>query len=766
MELFTLSRSKSLTLRLFPSSPARLNKISRAKTSPTGRPILQERDPGKLVDLGLAELWSLGKKIGPYGLVKVDAESAVVRVIVNAKRFSPLVAQFLATSNSRKLNLKSAERIISHVLKSEKKRGKAVINGDVLLLEDLLFTKVKGIDPHVAECLLLQTLLEAHSGVDSRLVQTQSSNGLECRLLIKKGGAFQIYDSSKRISQDISDTQADQFEPMEIAAAQMQVEKEKKFSVFNSLGKEVSFQVSGRTPTERRFAREKAEIAAAKSEDLVPYEILFHPFWRRYGHTTLRIGESLYEFSSDGWRAHNTGLDSARAFVFNNPFFKSRFSVFSETGMPPISFGTTRYAPKEQVQKLSDLLDYKSAVTGRHRERFNLFFYNCNKALRGAFREVGISGFEGGGYLDFSSVLTFNYLLNEAGKDSAWIYPLPGVEVTADNVRNWVPGVIYLKNTVRRELARAAKSVTLDIGVGVAVAASWLVAKITGVKLWKGPENFQHLNERWPQMDEIIDTANFSARMAKFVKNNPGQVSLVPGVVYKKKESTNKYLAARETLVISSAGLNKKRRENLLAEYREMMAGDFISFSVWERSTHLFLQLGGKFFDFGFWVIPYWFGKHIKTKLYRFRQRRILFPQSRRLEPVIALKEKETQRLGLYLGLLAKDHKQILGNYYDPGCQDTNGRIDDNRARLGHNCTSWVTTAPIGDDGKCLLEILGTERAHEIGTNPGWWVNWILHGAIADRIPAVIYWTPEKLETVLESQVVTGKTISWDFNKS
>lgn len=377
-------------------------------------------------------------------------------------------------------------------------RGKSKLRS-LMLLEELVLQE-SGLRSNVASILLAQLILENHSRIDSRVVCVDSGFERNYALLVRSAKSeYYLYDlRSGRM--ELADLPADSFlSGISIRNASLAFAKDRKISLFNASGTELIFQVSGRTPSENRFAKEAALIESAPDEALVPFEINFHPFWRRYGHTSLRIGESLYEFSSDGWRAHNTGHDSARAYLFNNPFFKSRYSVFSASGMPAVSYGVTIYDTAEKIRKLQSTLNYKCALEGRAREKFNLFFKNCNQKLRGMFREVGIKGFEEMGYLDFSSVLTFNQLVNDSsrGPKLFWLYPLPGIEITESLLRNWFPRVLFLENNARSEIRRAIRSVAKDIFVGVAALLSTATNKVFKFKLWNGLSDYQHINENW-----------------------------------------------------------------------------------------------------------------------------------------------------------------------------------------------------------------------------------------------------------------------------
>ncbi len=85
--------------------------------------------------------------------------------------------------------------------------------------------------------------------------------------------------------------------------------------------------------------------------------------------------------------------------------------------------------------------------------------------------------------------------------------------------------------------------------------------------------------------------------------------------------------------------------------------------------------------------------------------------------------------------------------------------------KSGHNCSSWIATAPLGENREALLELLGTNRHCEIGTNPGWWTNWLAAAASPERVPFVILWTNEPIATVLARDLHPERGLTWDFNR-
>jgi hypothetical protein len=444
------------------------------------------------------KVWKASKKLGPYALVKTEiAPGREIQVIVHAERYKAAVQEFLASRGAKDATLQLLTDWLKIHQGSLSKNSKVDFgSAPTVLLEDLVLRKTPGFPSNLGGVLLAQSILETFSRIESRVVT--AGNGV-FSLLIKMGKSkFFLFDPQTGLI-DSSGSEKSGLRAVAVTSQSVTFGKDRRFGLFNSAGREIAFQVSGRTPTENRFIKEAALIASAGDDELVPFEIGFHPFWRRYGHTTLRIGESMYEFSSEGWRAHNTGADSARAYLFNNPFFKSRYSVFAPSGMPPISYGVSREAKASVVREMQKILDQKCAYQGPGREKFNLFLSNCNQKLRGVMRDLGIEGFEEKGFVDFSSVLSFNGLLNAPAEidQKYWIYPLPNTDVTESNLRNWMPKVLYLKNTPNMERMRAIKSVLTDVGVGIAVLVNKLTYGVLRWKIWNGYDNYQHINDRW-----------------------------------------------------------------------------------------------------------------------------------------------------------------------------------------------------------------------------------------------------------------------------
>ncbi len=233
-------------------------------------------------------------------------------------------------------------------------------------------------------------------------------------------------------------------------------EKKKQVSLVVANGRRLTFNVSGRTPTEKRFKREEVQRQQALPHETIPVEIYFHSFWRPFGHSSLRVGESLYEMSAKGWKVHDQGANCPRAFLFNNPFFRSQYLKFRRFGMAPISIGITIEIEKAKVDRLQIILQNLLAAKGWHKERFNILFNNCNQGLMRTLSDAGIDGFQTKGFMGFSSVLSFRKMLVRPVHEikALNIYVLPNIQVSEALLRRWIPSILYKHNTVASEVVR------------------------------------------------------------------------------------------------------------------------------------------------------------------------------------------------------------------------------------------------------------------------------------------------------------------------
>jgi hypothetical protein len=235
------------------------------------------------------------------------------------------------------------------------------------------------------------------------------------------------------------------------------------------------------------------------------------------------------------------------------------------------------------------------------------------------------------------------------------------------------------------------------------------------------------------------------------------RAAVVPNVYFRQRVRDTKVKQGRELLVISLKDLTTQERQRLLDTYNRGLANT-ISFPLKQKATHLKVRYGGSLFSF--------FCYSLLSFLPRFREQKFEIPNKTSLEVVLNISETESQSLLQYIGNISQNPRRLLGWFSMKGTQHTRGKINDNRPLKGcHNCTSWIATAPIGDNSQPLLEILGGDQNLLVGTNPGWWTNWLAATAPAERLPFIIFWSEKSIEQTLREDVHTGKNLDWDFNK-
>jgi hypothetical protein len=214
--------------------------------------------------------------------------------------------------------------------------------------------------------------------------------------------------------------------------------------------KRITFILEGRSTAEGRFKREAEAIRQASAAELVSLEWVYLPFYFIFGHSVLRIGNHLYEFGKQGWRIH----PSARAFLFNNPFFKRRFARYREWGMCPFSFGVPLFISKSLVEKIVETITEQMRSPSQS-QPFSLLLNNCNHRLLDTFRKAGLT-VEFTGFPASSSLRSFHRFLFDSPirTETPYLYPLPNHKWMTGMYHMHIPEHIYHKDSVAQRAKR------------------------------------------------------------------------------------------------------------------------------------------------------------------------------------------------------------------------------------------------------------------------------------------------------------------------
>jgi len=241
--------------------------------------------------------------------------------------------------------------------------------------------------------------------------------------------------------------------------------------------------------------------------------------------------------------------------------------------------------------------------------------------------------------------------------------------------------------------------------------------------------------------------APLKVRLDEFRSRWPGHVRLVEDVPFAFGKSSQR----RSVLVLAMNGLTDVEFESFRQDYLNSIGSDTISFPCRLRAEHLRTRVGA----LALALSP----EGVRVDFYAPPWRR------RRMEAVIELRPNEMDRLRRYIGAVVDDTLGMLGPItLGTGCRTSVGSLDDNRPKATpykHNCTTWITLAPVCEDGRDLATLVEMPPSWTSHDNPGWWSMFLTGASRSPRVHTVVYWSDLPLE---EEPCASGEMISWDFN--
>lgn len=235
-------------------------------------------------------------------------------------------------------------------------------------------------------------------------------------------------------------------------------------------------------------------------------------------------------------------------------------------------------------------------------------------------------------------------------------------------------------------------------------------------------------------------------RLQALVTRWPQHARLVPEVPF----AFNQQSRSRTVLVLALHGLDDDEFERFRVDYLDTVGADTISFPCRLRAEHLRTRIGHLALALS--------AEGVRVDFYEPPWRR------RRMEAIIELLPQEVDRLRRYLGAVVDNTLGLLGPItLGAACRTSEGRLDSNLPTDGgrHNCTSWVTLAPLSPDGLNLAQLMQMPDSWHSHDNPGWWSMFLTGASRSPRAHTVVYWTDLPLD---QDPCRSGAPIEWDFN--
>lgn len=244
----------------------------------------------------------------------------------------------------------------------------------------------------------------------------------------------------------------------------------------------------------------------------------------------------------------------------------------------------------------------------------------------------------------------------------------------------------------------------------------------------------------------MLKKGKMQTRAEKLAEKYPRNVKIVDSVTMHFEDANGTGTRQRKMVIISLNGLSDKKKDDLLNDYIDYLSWNSISFPLGEGGGHLYTRIGNTAIDS--------FGS--------FSQNPYRWPYSNRLETFVELSPTEFKNVKQYVENASINKQHVIGGVdYDGAHPVAGGTLAKNTPESGgHNCTSWIATAPIGEEGQTLKNIVGAEN-WDVHRNPGWWTAYIQTRGKNDRVPFVVYVTEDKMSDALAK--ASAEKFVWNY---
>jgi hypothetical protein len=445
-------------------------------------PILSLADAGSCKDLFLSSSANLppSQKIGLYSRISIGFTEANLNIVSDAN------AEWLRRSVELKIG-KSLELITQNDVKAFLL---SIENADLSTLLVPRLHAYRGVDRNVSRdqetyyleeliaegkrkdlslAIIGQLLLENFAKKDSRIVKVNDSG--------KPKFAILINGKIPELLRVIKCEGADCEKSFSAVAMNMTpkpnppAKDQKQFYIYDMKGIVHTLNVVGRSPLERMIKNDQEQFENAGADDLVVVESLFVAQHRPTGSTAFRIGDTIYHFGGDGWGIYK-GSEKIKGFLVSNPYLKNNAKLYESLRVPGFNIGVAMMVPKSHVEQfIKEILD-ELARPADQRVKFDYYKTNCNHIPLCLFRDAGIPMGNPTGISGFSTSATARdlFLNPKYPVRSQNVYPLAGVDLTENQMRDLFPPLLYRFHTLKHDGAL--------LNIGEKDETAWKVAHV------------------------------------------------------------------------------------------------------------------------------------------------------------------------------------------------------------------------------------------------------------------------------------------------
>jgi hypothetical protein len=263
---------------------------------------------------------------------------------------------------------------------------------------------------------------------------------------------------------------------------------------------------------------------------------------------------------------------------------------------------------------------------------------------------------------------------------------------------------------------------------------------------------FPHIEKTSPlshAFPENLIQGNILERAEELVSRWPKNLKFVDDVIVKVSTPAGELENKKKFLVISFDGLSDNQIEKLKKEYIESLSHNAISMPLGKSTGHLYTRVGSKVYDHDI--------SGFKNADYDFSL------LNERMETFLTFSDEEFLNFRQYVQNIESHYSQTIGDFSINGPMESDGLIQANRGKgCAHNCTTWLSLAPIGSEGQTLKSLVRGKN-FDIHRDPGWWNLYLQTKSSNERNPFVVYMA-DKSFAEIEKKVSSHQVFDWNYN--